>query len=298
MNLKSLTDPELLNKTKSLVSEERNLTARILEYLKEIDNRKIFLPMGYSSLHSFCVGYLGYEDHQAYRRISACRLLKDLPEIQDKIESGSLSLTAITQAQTYFRQLNVESKSEKLDVLASLEGKSTRQCEKLLIELNPKLIPQAVKIRDLTKDHVELKLVLPRETVEKLNRIKELKSHTGETLVEIIDSLATQFLKSKDPLQKPDKPAAQYEATSRRIPESTRVQVFKRDQGQCQYRDPLTQKSCHSKYKIQIDHRIPYSIRQNHAPENLRLLCRNHNLLMARKFIGKTVMSKYFGPGT
>lgn len=293
MNLKSLSDPELLKETKSLVSDERNLTARILEYLKEIDIRKIYLPMGFSSLHAFCVGFLGYEDHQAYRRILACRLLKDLPEIQDKIESGSLTLTAIAQAQTYFRQSKIDSMDQKLEVLSTLEGKSTRQCERLLIELNPKLIPQAVKIRELTKDHVELKIVLPRETIEKLNRIKELKSHSKESLVEIIDSLASQFLKAKDPLQKSDKPTAQYEAVGRRVPESTRVQVFKRDQGRCQYRDPLTKKICNSRYQVQIDHRIPYSIQQNHDPENLRLLCRSHNLYMATKLIGKTVMAKY-----
>lgn len=293
MNLKSLTDPELLNKTKSLVLDERNLTAQILEYLKEIDTRKIYIPLGYSSLHAFCVEYLGYEDHQAYRRISACRLLKDLPEIQEKIESGSLSLSVIAQAQTFFRQSKVESKSEKLEILGKIEGKSTRQCEKLLIEFNPKHLPQAVKIRDLSGDHVELKLVLPRETIDKLNRIKELKSHSNQSLVDIIDSLASQFLKSKDPLQKTDKPSAQYEAVSRRIPENARVQVFKRDQGMCQYQDPLTKKSCHTKYQAQIDHRIPYSISKNHDLKNLRLLCRNHNLLMATKFLGRRVMSKY-----
>lgn len=293
MNLKSLSESALLNETKALVSEERNLTAKILEYLKEIDCRKSYIPLGYASLHAFCVGYLGYEDHQAFRRISACRLLRDLPQIQDRIESGSLSLTAVTKAQTYFRQSKVESNDQKLEVLKSLEGKSTRECEKVLIELNPKLIPQAVKIRDLTEEFVELKVVLPRETIEKLNRIKDLRSHSNETLIEVIDSLASQYLKAKDPLQKPDKPTAQHEAVSRRIPEATRNQVFKRDQGRCQYQDPLTKVSCHSQYQVQIDHRIPYSIRPNHDPKNLRLLCRNHNLLVATKLIGKKVISRY-----
>jgi hypothetical protein len=104
MSFKYLSDEALLMKVKTLAGEERLILAEVLRFLREIDSRKLYLARGYSSLFNFCVEYLQYEESQAFRRISACRLLKELPEIEKKVELGALSLTALTQAQSYFRQ--------------------------------------------------------------------------------------------------------------------------------------------------------------------------------------------------
>src|SRR4051812_13600855 len=50
MNLKYLNDDELLGNTEKLVREERRISLEILEHLREIEFRKLFLEQGYSSL--------------------------------------------------------------------------------------------------------------------------------------------------------------------------------------------------------------------------------------------------------
>ncbi len=48
---------------------------------------------------------LGYSNGAASRRISAMRMVKELPEVEKKIESGALNLCNISRAQTFFREV-------------------------------------------------------------------------------------------------------------------------------------------------------------------------------------------------
>lgn len=70
-----LTNENIVTQLKNLVAEERKLTAKILEYLREVERRNIFLEMGYPSLFEFCTKELGYAEGSAHRRISAMRLI-------------------------------------------------------------------------------------------------------------------------------------------------------------------------------------------------------------------------------
>src|ERR1700677_3167081 len=101
--MKTFSNSDLILKLKNLVIEERKLTAEILEYLREVEVRKLFLELGYPSLFEFCMRELGYSEGSAQRRISAMRLIKTLPEIEDKIVTGELSLSVVSQAQSFFR---------------------------------------------------------------------------------------------------------------------------------------------------------------------------------------------------
>lgn len=52
----------------------------------------------------------------------------------------------------------------------------------------------------------------------------------------------------------------------------------------CEYVAPLTRTKCMSTYQLQIDHHIPLARGGSDSPENLRILCRTHNLLFAQKW--------------
>jgi 5-methylcytosine-specific restriction endonuclease McrA len=63
--------------------------------------------------------------------------------------------------------------------------------------------------------------------------------------------------------------------------------VLQKHEGECSYRDPKTGVKCTSRYQIQIDHIRPRALGGTHAPENLRLLCRQHNLYEAERIFGR-----------
>jgi hypothetical protein len=102
MNLKHLTDHQLLEGTKDSVGRERNSLLVVLHHLREIERRRLFSSLKYSSLLAYCVEELNYSEPEAIRRISAMRLLRDLPHVESKVRAGSLTLTNLVLAQTLF----------------------------------------------------------------------------------------------------------------------------------------------------------------------------------------------------
>ncbi len=65
MNLKHLTDKQLLIDTKTLADEGRKNTAKILHHIKEIDVRKLYTERGYPSLFKYVVEEIGFSEGSA-----------------------------------------------------------------------------------------------------------------------------------------------------------------------------------------------------------------------------------------
>ena len=89
-SIKQLSNQELLSRTKLLIQEERNLHIQVLNHLKEINSRKLYLKRGFSSLFDYCHKELGYSEGAAYRRIQAMKLCQELPETEADRESGGM----------------------------------------------------------------------------------------------------------------------------------------------------------------------------------------------------------------
>ena len=203
--LHSLSNQALLEKTRTLVKEERELTTRILHHLREVERRKLFSDLGYPSLFAYAMGDLHYSESSASRRISAMRLLKEFPELDEKIESGSLSLSVIAQAQTFFRQegkIEKVTTQEKREILFALENKSTREAEKELLARSSepeRLRPETIK--PVSQTLSELRCLVDQKTLENLERIRGLLGHTHSemTLSELIANMAEITLEKIDP---------------------------------------------------------------------------------------------------
>src|SRR5256885_16720232 len=106
LNLRSKTDEVLVSELKALVQRERDLLMEVLYYLKEVDRRQIYLPMGKGSINQFAMGELGYDSTAAHCRVDAMRLIKDLPEMEDRLQDGQLCFTNAVKAQGFIRQEN------------------------------------------------------------------------------------------------------------------------------------------------------------------------------------------------
>ena len=210
-SLTNLDSAELLASLKSLVKEERRITCELVERIAEVIRRKLFYGLGYSSVLDWLTGDLGYSVSAAYRRLEAARLLLDVPELSEKLESGSLSLSVAAKLQTAVRQQEKRSgqkvsQSFKSDLVDKIQNHSQSQAEIVLLEA----LPQSFEVKDSLKrighEHSRLSLVIDDQLRRKLERVKELRSNASSLLdwSGVIEYLADAYLKRKDPLQKPN----------------------------------------------------------------------------------------------
>ena len=102
--IKKLGDQALLLQTKLLAQKERSLHIQVLRHLREIEARRLYFSEGFSSLFDYAVRELGYSAGAACRRIKAMRLCRELPEAEGRLKSGSLSLCAASQLQSFFER--------------------------------------------------------------------------------------------------------------------------------------------------------------------------------------------------
>src|SRR3954463_5084668 len=96
MELKPMTDKMFLENFSSLVLNERKITADIIEYVREMDRRKLYLEMGFTSLFQFMTEHMRYTPGSAQRRIDSARMLRDIPELKEKLKSGELNLMQVS----------------------------------------------------------------------------------------------------------------------------------------------------------------------------------------------------------
>src|SRR4051812_2527143 len=102
MDLQKITDESLHIGNIQTAKEERELLTRMLHRLRETERRRLYAKYKCHSLFEYAVKFLKYSNDQADRRIKAMRLLRDIPQIEEKISSGALTLTNLALAQKLF----------------------------------------------------------------------------------------------------------------------------------------------------------------------------------------------------
>jgi 5-methylcytosine-specific restriction endonuclease McrA len=197
MNLKNLSNSELHLQTVSKANCERLATLEVLWHLRENERRLLYAEMGFRDLKEYCVKELKYSEGSAWRRISAMRVLKEVPEIQEKIQSGNLNLTQISLARRHFREVK-SSLPEKREILLSIENQSIKSTERILCERSPesltsrpeeserpvsgqKLEVTFILDEDLQKDLREIEILLGKP----YSKLELFKLMTKRTLVEL-----------------------------------------------------------------------------------------------------------------
>ncbi len=135
-DLENLPNPLLLSQTRELVREETRLTTEVLHHLREIEARRLYASLGYSSLFDYAVHDLGYPEASAMRRIASMRLMKEMPALEEKLTRCDISLTVAAQAQSFFKPEEKAGKKltpdDKEKVVESLEKQTSRQADQLL----------------------------------------------------------------------------------------------------------------------------------------------------------------------
>lgn len=265
MNLKHLTDKQLHNDTKNLAAYERKITAQLLHHLREIEARKLFSEYGYSSLFAYCIQELSLSEAAAARRVNASRSLKDLPEIEKKIENGDLTLTNLNKALDKFKQENITDKEFQKEVLATIENTSTKECEKVLSEI---VVPNNLPMEPVKQFH-PIHINMSDETYNKFEEVRGLLAHRrlnrDEMFYKIFEMTADQLTKEKFKTNSKLPPAS---SDTRYIPAGLKKAVHERDK-KCV--------KCGSTWALEVNHIVSYALGGKTELSNLNLLCFNCN---------------------
>jgi len=255
-----------LKDTNQLVENERHLLYQLLCHLWEISRRKLYVEKKCGSLFEYCVKILKYSEGEASRRVRACRLLGDMPELSEAITNGNLNLTKLNMAKSFFDDQGIQNKKLKKEILEKLSGKTTRESENILWELKNQDAPRKVEVTIL------------EETLHQLNKLKALKAHSCPDLDSLLQKMTKEVTRIWDPTLVQRKRELNGKST-RYIPVQIKAEVWKKHQGKCAL--------CESTFALEIDHIKPFSVGGKTSPENLRLLCRNCNQRQGLSFFNK-----------
>jgi hypothetical protein len=287
------------------------VTVDVLRHIREIEVRRLFIDLGYSSMYAYCLKRLKYSEGQASRRLASARLLTELPEIEKRIEDGDLSLTNLSKIQSFVRAEKSAnfglSKDEKLELISEFENKSTRQVEDELLQRShqPALLAEKFHRSSaiLNQEFIKFEALIGPEQQDLLQEFKNLYAHdlqdqSSHSILTFLLQKAVQHKKKKlglipKPLKDnallPSAPKVKDgKVVSARKPLKISVKkiVWQRANACCEHVDSKSQKRCSSKYALEADHIISIALGGTDEVENLRLLCRSHNSRRAIKTFG------------
>ncbi|BDG04556.1 HNH endonuclease [Anaeromyxobacter oryzae] len=151
----------------------------------------------------------------------------------------------------------------------------------------------------LTADLSRFHLTVSDRFLRKLQAAKDALAHarpgaTEEELLEAgLDLLLEKAAKRKGLVSKPLK--IPRPAKRDHIPAHVKRAVMERDGGRCQFRLPSGE-ICGSTHQLEFDHIEPVALGGASTVDNVRITCRRHNIISARRVFGDDWMDRY-APG-
>src|SRR5687767_4328402 len=168
--LTELSDAELLTATRGLVGRSNQLLSSLLEHLAEVEARGIHRARACASLYTYCIYELRFSEDEAFRRVSAARLVRQFPALLDAIAAGELHLTGVLMLGPHLTPDNL------VEVLALAKHRTKKELARLVRRLDP--VPE-VPSRIEPLGPAPSRLVSPAPTwsqsVAALNPIRELE---------------------------------------------------------------------------------------------------------------------------
>ena len=131
-HLVGLRDDQILAALSAIVGKGNQVTADLLAHLAELDERRLYLELGFTSLFAYCTEVLGFCKSSAGRRIAAARVCRKYPEAFARVAKGELQLSVLS---VLAQHLSSESATELFEACSR---KSYEQVELLLAARFPK----------------------------------------------------------------------------------------------------------------------------------------------------------------
>ena len=235
-----LPDQVLLERTRMLARHEQALQLSVLDHLREIEARRLYLRLGYSSLFDYTVRELHYTEAAAWRRIKAMRLCRETRGVREWLQDGSLNLSNAALLQNSFERWDrgaggraatgsppagtdaasragsapsatpgeaagapvpVLDAHARQRLVEQAVGKSTRQVQQMLAEVDPAAAAPAERLRALGDGRWELKAVIDAKCQQGLQQLRELLSHVDPhlTVGQLVGRLVKEGVERYDP---------------------------------------------------------------------------------------------------
>ena len=311
MHLSSLSNLDLHRKTVIAAETEKFSTLDLLEYLQEVDHRRLYAERGYESLWMYVHRELGYSEAQTSERVGAMRLIAKVPEVKNELKENKLSLTTAAKLASF-------SKKEKLvpekiiELLHQISDQPKRVVEKILFANQefPEARPDFIKRIGIESSRISFDV--DEEFALMLTRLKKLQNDSTLTLQALFKKTMGEYILKREIKPKQQRIASRpadvkgkkepfsitddniVKLQTRHIPISVKNFVRIRSQDRCEYNRSfihpetgiLSKIRCEASSQLQFDHQIPFALGGTHQKENIRHLCRTHNLYAAEKIFG------------
>jgi hypothetical protein len=282
MSLNNKTDAQVLFELKTWVGKEREAVTHVLHYLREVEERKLYL-LEANSLYEFCMKVLKYSRHEAQARIDAMRLLKIVPEIDADLDSGKLSLTVAAQTMSSFRKEDARrealgasplSEEEQKVVLADLMSVSTREADRKLAAHFPDQ-PQLERTKPVSETLTRIEFNANTEAMKKFERLQAYYYHrTGGSWEKLFEILADHEIEKLD--ASPRRSTGSKQGRTRYVRKQIHQEVWSNWERGCDHKLQNGER-CGSRQNLEKDHIIEFSEGGTNKKENLRLVCGPHN---------------------
>jgi 5-methylcytosine-specific restriction endonuclease McrA len=306
-----------------LVRSERHLVVQFVVELAGFAKRDLYRELGYTSLFYYCVRQLGLSKSSAFRRSEAARLIARFPSIAGLLGESRLSIRSLVELREVLTEEN------HAEVLARAAGMSQEEAQLLAVELKPRPVPRDVVrvlpmplvsaetnpgppvpagtethprlpevVKPLTPDLRRLNVTVSADFMAELEQVRAALSHKcPDGDFEQVVREAFKLVLERDRKRKAltDRPRTQSETpgeNDRYVPAAVKRAVWERDQGRCTW--PMGDgEACGSTHRLEFDHDLEVALGGKPTIENVRLLCKSHNLMKAEQRLGRSFMAKF-----
>src|SRR5262245_14530252 len=201
-----LSAHDLMEQLRQSLSGERTAVADFLVALAELDRRRLYVELGWSSAWDFCCRALGLSETATHYRLAAARQIQQQPELVDQIRSGRLCITTLAKLSRVLTDDN------RAALVAEAAGKSTRQVEQMVARHDPKPVPAdavrrteglvapKVHTQVLTETLLRKHLTVDAEFEQLLAQARDALSHSmpGASEVEILKEGLRRIVRDAD----------------------------------------------------------------------------------------------------
>lgn len=186
----------------SLSKTFQSTQVQLIQVLQEIDQHKIFLKMGYTSLFAYALAELQLSESNCATFITVSRKAREVPLLQTEIGNGSLS---VHKARRITPVLNKAISEVELKTwIDKAKNLSKRELEHEVAKVLPQsLTPETY--RYVAEERLYLKLGVSKETMDRLLQIQDLLSSKRKehmSLEKVLGEITGDYLNRHDPIEK------------------------------------------------------------------------------------------------